>query len=302
MGNRGDFGGFMIRSMTGFGAGESDATGVRTAIEVRSVNGRFCEISIKLPKGIAPLEGRIREQVQSHVKRGNLSVSVRREGDWNGTPEYMVEMDAGKKYYDSLRQLKDTLDLPGDITIEMIAACPGLLKPLAEAEDLAEVWKVLKPALSDALIALTAMKEREGSQLANDLTGRVVHIGEVLEDIAERAPMRAESTRERLHDKIAGLLGEEQVDPQRLAMEVTLFADRSDITEECVRFRSHCKEFLSALEGDEVVGRRLNFLLQEMNREANTIGSKANDTDISHRVITIKEELEKIREQVQNIE
>ncbi len=302
MQNRGGFGGFMIRSMTGFGAGESDATGVRTAVEVRSVNGRFCEISMKLPKGIAPLESSIRELVQSHVKRGNLSVSVRREGDWNGTPEYVVEMDSGKKYYESLCQLKDSLDVPGDITIEMIAAYPGLLKPVVDAEDLEDVWQTLKPALSDALVTLTAMKEREGGQLANDLTERVVHIGEVLEDIAGRAPQRVEATRERLHDKIAGLLGEEGMDPQRLAMEITLFADRCDITEECVRFRSHCKEFVSALEGDEVVGRRLNFLLQEMNREANTIGSKANDTDISHRAITIKEELEKIREQVQNIE
>ena len=292
----------MIRSMTGFGSGESEATGVRTAVEIRSVNGRFCEISIKLPKGIAPLEGRIRELVQSHAKRGNLSVSVRREGDSNGTPEYVVDMDAGRKYYDSLRQLQDALDVPGDITLDMIAAYPGLLKPATEDYDLEEAWQAVDPALTDALTALTAMKDREGGQLAIDLTGRISHMAEILEDIAGRAPQRVEAVRERLHDKIAGLLGEDQVDPQRLAMEVTLFADRSDITEECVRFRSHCKEFLTALQSDEVAGRRLNFLLQEMNREANTIGSKANDTDIGHQVITIKEELEKIREQVQNIE
>lgn len=292
----------MIRSMTGYGSGESEDAGIRTTVEIRSVNGRFCEISIKLPKALALLEARIREQIQGRVTRGNLSVSVRREGETNGTPEYVVDMDAGSRYYEALRQLQDSLDIPGDITLEMIAAYPGLLKPATDSLDPDQVWHAVEPSLSRALAAMAAMKEREGKQLARDLTARVEHIESILESIIDRAPQRIEKVRLGLQEKIARLLGDEHVDPHRLAMEVTLFADRSDITEECVRFQSHNQEFLSALRSDEVAGRRMNFLLQEMNREANTIGAKANDIDISHQVITIKEELEKIREQVQNIE
>lgn len=292
----------MIRSMTGYGSGESEDAGIRTTVEIRSVNGRFCEISIKAPRAFTPLEARVRERIQGHVTRGNLSVSVRREGETNGTPDYMVDIDAGQRYYQALRQLQDTLDIPGDITLGMIAAYPGLLKPAADTVDLEQAWRAVESALSNALAALTAMKEREGEQLARDLVSRVEHMEAVLVSIADRVPQRVEEVRQRLHDSITALHGEDYADPQRLAMEVTLFADRSDITEECVRFRSHTKEFLTAMHSDDVAGRRLGFLLQEMNREANTIGSKANDIGISHQVITIKEELEKIREQVQNIE
>lgn len=292
----------MIRSMTGFGSGEYDTSAGRTAVEVRSVNGRFCEISIKLPRGVAPLEGRIREVVQSQAKRGNLTVSVRRDGESNGTPEYVVDTEAGQKYLDSLRQLQDALRVPGEITIDMVASYPGLLKPAAETQDIEAIWNDVKPALIEALEGLTAMKTREGGQLSKDLVERLKHMADLLEEIADNAPLRVEAARQRLNDKIESLLGQDQVDQQRIALEVTLFADRCDVTEECVRFRSHCAEFLAALESTEVAGRRLNFLLQEMNREANTIGSKSSDTNISHLVITIKEELEKIREQVQNIE
>ncbi len=291
----------MIRSMTGFGAGESDTDNGRTAVEMRSVNGRFCEISIKLPKGATPLEGRIRELVQSRVKRGSLSVSVRREGEANGSPDYVVDVDAGRRYLDSLRLLQDSLEVPGEITLDMVTAYPGLLKPATETQDLEDTWRSINTALNVALDALTAMKDREGGQLAKDLVARLNHMSEILEEIAARAPTRVEALRERLTARIEAVL-EHDADPHRIAQEVTLFADRCDVTEECVRFRSHCSEFLVALESDEVAGRRLNFLLQEMNREANTIGSKANDTEISHMAISIKEELEKVREQVQNIE
>lgn len=292
----------MIRSMTGYGSGEADDTGVRTGVEIRSVNGRFCDISVKLPRALASLEARVREKIQAHITRGNISVSVRWEGDSNGNTDLVVDMEAGQRFYDAMRQLQERLGVPGDITIDMIAVYPSLLKPAADEVDLDRAWTALDQAMTNALDDLAAMKTREGKQLADDLTARIHALDGVIDAIEARAPERVEALRQRLRERIAALLGEEAADPQRLAMEVALFAERSDVTEECVRFRSHNQEFLAALQSDEAVGRRLNFLLQEMNREANTIGSKANDIQISHQVIKIKEELEKIREQVQNIE
>ncbi|MBI4553540.1 MAG: YicC family protein [Candidatus Latescibacteria bacterium] len=288
--------------MTGYGSGESEDDGIRTTVEIRSVNGRFCEVSTKLPRSLAPLEARVRERVQARTTRGTLSVSVRRDGDGNGGPNLVVDVDAGRRYYEAIRTLQETLGLPGEITMNMIAAYPALLKPASDEIDLDRAWGAVDRALSAALEALDEMKTREGTQLAHDLIGRVRCLDSLLDSIIQRAPLRVEAARQRLTDRVRELMGDQVVDPQRVAMEVALFADRCDITEECVRFRSHNQEFLSALQSNDLVGRRLNFLLQEMNREANTIGAKANDVEISHWVITIKEELEKLREQVQNIE
>lgn len=292
----------MIRSMTGYGSGALDDSGVRTSVEIRSVNGRFCDISVKTPRALASLEGRVREHIQAHVNRGNISVSIRRDGDAADAPSLVVDFGAGRRYYDALKQLQDLLDLPGEITIDILAAYPNLLKVESEAIDLEQGWVLVEPALADAIEALNTMKKREGAQLEQDIRARINQIQAGLDDIEERAPHRVAQVKQRLHDRLAEWLDKEHIDPQRLAMEVTLFADRSDITEECVRLRTHCDAFLEALRADDSAGRRLNFLLQEMNREVNTIGSKSNDAEISHQVITLKEELEKIREQVQNIE
>jgi uncharacterized protein (TIGR00255 family) len=292
----------MIRSMTGYGAGESDQAGMRTSVEVRSVNGRFCDISVKTPRALASLEGRVREHVQAQVKRGNVSVSIRRDGDTAEATSLSVDFESGQRYCEALKQLQNALDLPGEITISMIAAYPSLLKTESEAIDVEQGWVMVEPALAEAIKALNTMKEREGRQLEQDMRGRVDQIQAGLDKIEVLAPLRVAAVKQRLHDRLAEWLVEDQIDPQRLAMEVTLYADRSDITEECVRLRTHCEAFTEALNADDSAGRRLNFLLQEMNREINTIGSKSNDAEISHQVITLKEELEKIREQVQNIE
>lgn len=295
-------GGFMIRSMTGYGAGESNDAGARTSVEIRSVNGRFCDISVKTPRLFAALEGRIREYIQAHVKRGNLSVSVRRDGETQEASSLTVDFDSGRRYHDALKQLQDALDVPGEITIGMIAAYPSLLKTETEAMDIEKAWALVEPALADAVRTLNEMKEREGAQLSRDMSERIEHILAALDVVEKRAPERVDQVRQRLEERLSEWLSDEHIDPQRLAMEVTLFADRSDITEECVRLKTHCSAFSEALDTDDGAGRRLNFLLQEMNREVNTIGSKANDAIISHQVIGLKEELEKIREQVQNIE
>ena len=292
----------MIRSMTGYGTGESDEAGLRASVEIRSVNGRFCDISVKTPRALASLEGRVREHIQAHVKRGNISVSIRRDGDTSEASSLSVDFESGRRYFDALKQLQDALALPGEITIGMIAAYPSLLKTESEAIDFEQGWALVAPALEEATQALNTMKEREGAQLEQDMRTRVHQIQTGLDDIEKRAPQRVVEVRQRLRDRLAEWLSDDQIDPQRLAMEVTLYADRSDITEECVRLRTHCSAFMEALHAEDSAGRRLNFLLQEMNREVNTIGSKSNDAEISHQVITLKEELEKIREQVQNIE
>ncbi|MXY98452.1 MAG: YicC family protein [Gemmatimonadetes bacterium] len=292
----------MICSMTGYGAGESDLAGVRTVVELRSVNGRFCDIAVRLPKSLGSLEGRVRAYVQDHVTRGNVSVSVRCDDGDSSAHGIRIDAEAGRKYCDALRQLKDELGVSGEVSLEMVAAYPGLVTPEADEVDPAERWAGIEAALERALAAFKDMKRNEGKALETDLRGRIQAIQALLRSIEDRAPDRVAEFRERLRHRIEGLLGDGPVDPQRVAMEITLFAERSDVTEECVRMNAHCGAFLEALGDDGSPGRRLNFLIQEMNREINTIGSKGNDTEISHSVIQAKEELEKVREQVQNIE
>lgn len=295
----------MICSMTGYGAGESDLAGVRTVVELRSVNGRYCDIAVRLPKSLGSLEGRVRAYVQEHVTRGNVSVSVRcDDGDpgAHGAPALRIDVEAGKRYCDALKQLKEQLGVSGDVSLDMVAAYPGLVTPEDEKVDPAERWTGMEAALVKALAAFKDMKRSEGKALETDLRNRIDAILVLLRAIEDRAPDRVADFRERLNGRLVELLDERQVDPQRVAMEITLFAERTDVTEECVRLKAHCDAFLQALMSEGSPGRRLNFLIQEMNREINTIGSKGNDMEISHSVIQAKEELEKVREQVQNIE
>ncbi len=292
----------MISSMTGYGAGESDLDGVRTVVELRSVNGRFCDIAVRLPRTLGSLEGRVRAYVQEHVTRGNVSVSVRCDEGDTGAQGIRIDAEAGKKYCDALRELRDQLGVAGEVSLEMVAAYPGLVTQETEEVDPAERWTGIEDALAKALAAFNEMKRSEGKALETDLRDRIETILAILRGIEDRAPDRVAEFRDRLSNRLDGLLEDRQVDPQRVAMEITLFAERSDVTEECVRLGAHCDAFLEALSADGSPGRRLNFLIQEMNREINTVGSKGNDTEISHSVIEAKEELEKVREQVQNIE
>ena len=292
----------MICSMTGYGAGESDLAGVRTVVELRSVNGRFCDIAVRLPKTLGSLEARVRAYVQDHVTRGNVSVSVRCDDGDTGAHGVRIDVEAGRKFCDALRQLKDQLGVSGDVSLEMVAAYPGLVTPEVDEADPAERWTAIEAALVKALDAFKDMKRNEGKALEADLRGRIEAILAILRSIEVRAPDRVADYRERLKNRLDELLEDGRIDPQRVAMEITLLAERTDVTEECVRLNAHCGAFLEALTADGSPGRRLNFLIQEMNREINTIGSKGNDTEISHSVIQAKEELEKVREQVQNIE
>ena len=291
----------MIKSMTGFGRGEVEQGGVKVTVEAVSVNNRFCDVAVRMPRSLSEMESKLAEKVRGRIRRGRVSLSVACKEVEVGEKALEVNMELARVYRDRLSALQKALHLGGSVDVQLIASLPDVFQ--CEPKEVASehIWALVSEASDAALDALDEMRRAEGEHLYNDFVERIGGLEDLLRRIEKSAPERVDRLRDRLRKQIERLLTE-QVDEQRLAMEVALFAERSDVTEECVRFHSHNQQFLTALEEGEAVGRKLNFLIQEMNREANTIGSKANDADISHSVVAIKEEIEKLREQVQNVE
>ncbi|MDP6779275.1 MAG: YicC/YloC family endoribonuclease [Candidatus Latescibacteria bacterium] len=292
----------MIASMTGFGKGESENGDYAASVEIRSVNGRYADVSVHLPRSLAELEPKIKEVVLSGVSRGHASVSVdlKGEGVEQGLP--VLNDQILQAYRDGLMHIKAQIVDAGQIDPVRLAALPGAFDFRTDPPDLEAIWGALEPACRMAVEQCCAMRRLEGAKLAKDFVQRIERLNELIGRVETLAPERVNTVRQRIEGKLQEFLVPEQVDENRLLMEVALLAERSDVTEELVRFRSHNAQFLETIERDEAVGRRLNFLLQEMLREANTIGSKAGDADIAHLVVEIKEEIEKLKEQVQNIE
>lgn len=291
----------MIRSMTGFGRSEIEHEGVLLVTEIRSVNHRFCEISVKLPKWLAHLESRVRTLVQAKILRGKVSVAV----SWNGENSGGVlglDTDVADRYFRLMGELKKRYDLPGEIDLRTLASFPDLLTPEKVVAEDEESWKLIEKGVTGALHDALSMKNAEGETLAADLNERTRRLLKHLDIIEKRAPVRVGEAREKLHSRLSALLEGREIPEERLALEVVIFTDKLDCTEECVRLRAHVTQFAALLEAPELVGRKLNFLLQEMNREANTIGSKAADVETVNEVVEIKDEIEKLREQVQNVE
>lgn len=293
----------MLRSMTGFGQADAEDGGHRISVEIRSVNHRYLDVVFRTPRELQALEGRLREAVQERMERGRVSVVV----DWapnGGDSAIAIRLDESLSdaYFQALQRLRERHGLTGEIEIGTMAALPDLFRPREEAADLETLWSTVRQATARALDDLVRMREEEGVRLAEDLRLRIEVVRASLARIRERLPERLRETTSSLRERLARLLGDREFPEERLAAEVALLADRLDCTEECVRFEIHLDQFLRYLTDQSAVGRRLNFLLQEMGREANTLGSKANDAGIAQEVVTIKEELEKIREQVQNIE
>lgn len=292
----------MARSMTGYGAAEAIAGGVRLTAEVRSVNSRYCEVSVRLPRTLCLLEQRVRKLVQDHIGRGRISVSVTWNGE--GSPKGGIRLDdkVADRYYSLLGSLKQRYKLKGTIDLSTMADLPDLFVSEMPKLDEEQSWTLVQEVVTKALEGANSMRQREGQELAADLTQRASRVESLVGVVEERAPFRVSEAKEKLEERLSQLVGGDSgIDPARLAVEVALIADRLDCTEECVRLRAHCRHLLSLLE-EEASGRKVNFLLQEMNREANTIGAKASDLNIAEQVIQIKEEVEKIREQAQNIE
>lgn len=292
----------MIRSMTGYGRGEIEEQGVRVTAELRSLNNRFFEMVAKVPRFLSPLEDEIKKVVQARVSRGRILLTLGWEEPGGSGETIVLDEAVADRYHDLLKSLKERYSLAGDIDVSTFAALPDLVKKEVKEWEPSQAFALAKEAITIALDDLVEMKSKEGTAIARDLEARVNVTLSVLGEIEERVPEKTEEMRRKLRAKLEEALGVGEYNEALVAQEVVLFAERSDSTEECVRYRVHCKNFVEYLREGGAVGRKLNFLLQEMAREANTMGSKAADAQISQNVVLIKEELEKIREQVQNIE
>jgi len=293
----------MIQSMTGYGRGECSKKNITAVIELRSVNSRFFEFSSRLPRSLTLRENEIKEIVRSKLARGKISLTGALQSETNGKLPLKVNTPAAKSYYKLLNQLRTSLKLKETVKLEHVLRFSEVFEGGIDEEGVTEEWAVFEESLQLAVKDLQTMRANEGREISKDMIARVEHIQNDLLHIEEISKQRIPEERTHLHERISQLVSDKNViDSQRLELEIALLADKLDVTEECVRFRSHNKFFLDALQNDAAAGRKLNFLIQEMNREANTIGSKSNDTGIAHLVVSIKEELEKIGEQLQNIE
>lgn len=292
----------VVRSMTGFGAGEIATRTGHYGVEVRSVNHRFCEVVIRLPRDLSSLEDRVRTLVQGRVRRGRVEVALVRD-DYGRRPRAVkTDLDLAKAYMSALNELRETLPVSGSPDLSLLLSLPDLVKIEEEKEDVEASWPAVESGIGIAVDRLVAMREAEGARLGVDLVERVSRLERLAVAVAARAPRVVEDYHARLGRRVQELAGSIAVDPGRLAAEVALFADRSDITEELTRFRSHLVQFRTTLAESGAIGRTLEFIVQEMGRETNTIGSKANDLEITRHVIAIKGELESLREQIQNVE
>jgi uncharacterized protein (TIGR00255 family) len=292
----------MLKSMTGFGRSEGEITLGKVFVETRSVNHRYCDINVKLPKRLAAFENRIKELIRSLVSRGRIDISVRLDSTGEEKIQFNIDFHLAEQYYQALQSLKEKLQLKDKITLELLAGAKDLITAREEAADLEPYWQEIVPILKQSFQDMDHMKRLEGEVLTKDFRHRLERIARQLKDIKERYPSLLDTYFNRLSDRLRSLLGDMEVDPNRLQQEIAILAERTDITEEIVRVESHLSQFLTLLETNEPVGRKMDFLLQEINREVNTVSAKANDAETSQRVVEIKGELEKIREQVQNIE
>ncbi|KLU60517.1 hypothetical protein CEB3_c33680 [Peptococcaceae bacterium CEB3] len=292
----------MAVSMTGFGRGEANGRGYRVTVELKSVNHRFLEVVARLPRPYGGLEDRVRKVIQASVRRGRIEVYINTVETEERKRLVKVDKELALSYDKTLKELASTLQTSYDTDIYRLAVLPEVLEVEEPEVDLEAVWQVWAGALEQALDRFNEMRRAEGVKLAQDMQKRLEGIGEDLGLIEGRAETLPAEYREKLKERIQILLAETVVDEARLLNEAAFFADKVSITEELVRLRSHIMQSGSALQAAEPSGRKLDFLLQEMNREINTIGSKANDLAVAEAVIRVKSELEKIREQVQNIE
>jgi len=291
-----------MRSMTGYGRGDADHAGTKFSVELNSVNRKQSDIVINLPRDLAGLEPRIRQAINEKISRGRMNVVVGLHQGANGAAALALDTALARSYHDAMRALQKTLDAPGEITIGAILQAPGVMRTPEEAVDSSAVWPAIERALRAALTDLIKMREREGKHLAKDLIRRLKAMRKQIKEIRGLHPDVVKKYRAALLERIhkAGL--PISSDDERLTKEITFFADRADVSEELTRVESHLAQFAHHLRRHEPVGRTLEFITQEIFRELNTLGAKANDAAISQRVVVCKAELEKIREQIQNLE
>ncbi len=291
-----------MKSMTGYGRGRAVFGGQQISVELSSVNRKQIEISVSLPRILTELEPRVRDEITSQISRGRVNVSVALHGIPKGNGATHLNEPAAKSYLAELRQLAKRLKLEPTITLQDVLRGPGVILEEVTSIDPESYWLPLKEALHAGLRNFQKMREKEGSHLAQDLRKRLLFLRKETAQIEKFAPQVVERYRENLLARVRQAKLEVEIQDERLLKEIVFFADRSDISEELTRLRSHFEQFDKALGKAEPVGRSLDFMIQELNREVNTLGNKANDLSISQVVVLLKTELEKIREQVQNIE
>lgn len=292
----------MIKSMTGYGKAVMETETGSTTVEIRSVNHRYGEVFVKMPRSFLAFENDVRKAVGDRLKRGKIEVFVQREEGVGGRNQPSVNLPLARAYRDAFEQMRAELGLADPVTLPLLLSQRDVLAAREEGADEEVLRGELLQAVRGAVEAMEAMRAREGEALLADLVARRQTLAALIGRVAERAPAVVAEYAQKLRERLAQLLADTALDDARLAQEVALLADRCDVTEELVRFRSHLIQFDETIALAEPVGRKLDFLMQELNREVNTIGSKANDAAMAAIVVELKAELEKIREQVQNIE
>lgn len=294
----------MIKSMTGFGRSEYSDGKRNIVCEIKSVNHRYSDITIKMPRRYSFAEDKIKQAVKEKLARGKVDVSINVENITENDINIKLNDLVAQQYYDNLNELKSKFELPGEVTLSFLANMPDVIKAIPDVDDEEEITKALLVPVQEAAKNLESMRAVEGEKLKTDLIEKGAGIKSILDKIAERAPQVSKDYTEKLKARINELIGGQvEIPEDRILVEAAIFADKCAIDEEITRLNSHLVQLKNILTGkEETVGKKLDFLVQEMNREANTIGSKANDITITNHMLDIKSEIEKIREQVQNIE
>lgn len=290
----------MIRSMTGFGAADAEDENFRVTVEIRAVNQRFLDLTFRMPRGFFHYEEEMTRRIKEKLTRGKVEISINFQDFRENAAALRVDMPLVKAYYNALNEISNALNLPKTESATQIAAYPGVL--IADEASLDGVENILYKALSDALESLDSMRLREGGRIEKDFLIRVDELQKMVNSAQELEKIVVDAHRERLKSTVKEILGDIPYDEGRLLQEVAIYADKVNYTEEIVRLKSHIHQFKNLLETNEPCGRKLDFLIQEMNREANTIGSKGNNKEVSRLVVDMKAEIEKLREQAQNIE
>ncbi len=292
----------MVRSMTGYGHAQATLHGRDISVEIRSVNHKYFDFSVRTPRGYSFVEDKIRNFVKERVSRGKIDVYVTILTVEETAAQVILNQSLAEGYIRALRELGQEFGLTDDISISSVARYTDIFTVKKQEQDEDEVWNDLQSVLGEAVEHFIAMRQTEGVKLRDDVINRMEHILDVVGQIEQLSPQTLEAYTARLRAKIEELKGDASIDEQRLLTEIAIFADKIAVDEETVRLRSHFDQMSHMLTSGEAVGRKLDFIVQEMNREANTIGSKCQNSDIAHLVVEIKAEIEKIREQIQNIE
>ncbi len=292
----------MIKSMTGYGRAEAVIDGMNISVEIKSVNHRYFEFSARVPRVYGFLEEKMKTFTNSLVARGKIECYVSVENLEETETEIIVNHSLAEGYLKAVREIGDRLSVDGDISAYSLSRFPDVLTLHKAPDDEDKIWNAVKTVAEEAIEKFVKMRETEGERLRNDILSRADYIIECVEFVEKRSPETVKEYNEKLKQRMKDLLGDASVDETRLLNEAAIYADKIAVAEETVRLRSHISQLRTFMNADEAIGRKLDFLVQEINREANTIGSKAQDVEIAKRVISIKAEVEKIREQVQNIE